>query len=263
MSRCTLLLALTLTACGAPSNSAPDLGSDLAMLAPYAGPLTLPVRTNISWDGAPGEGPLSAAHFTDGRGTVRFDDVTYPAFVYRKIPFDPYTLAAIVATTADGLLVAYAYCQNGGVTALYSETLIQSTTPQDQVATPGSCAFIDSPSDGEVALLRPGALAFGALDDSADVTGARLNVHGGGGTITIDGIDYALKVFTGVDCSKCGGAGWQELHVTLQHDDTLAFAILYLAADKPSTVQLAYGFRFDRPALWPPDQSLTASWTLK
>lgn len=233
------------------------------MLAPYAGPLTLPVRTNLSWDGAPGEGPLQAAHFTDGRGTVRFDGTTYPAVVYRKIAFDPYTLAAIVATTADGLLVAYAYCQNGGVSALYSETLTQSATPQDKVQSAGSCAFVDSPSDGDITFVRPDTLAFGVVEDLADVTSSRLDVHGGAGTIILDSVSYALKVFTGVDCSKCGGAGWQELHVTLEHDGTLAFSILYLAADKPGTVQLAYGFRFDRPALWPPDETITATWALK
>jgi hypothetical protein len=131
------------------------------------------------------------------------------------------------------------------------------------VAMPGSCAFTDTSAGGQIAFLPPVSLAYDPLEDLADVDGTKLKVHGGGGTLNVDGLDYALSVFTGVDCHACGGAGWQELHVTLTRDRSLAFAILYLKADDPSHVQLAYGIRFDQPTLWPPDASYDATWTLR
>lgn len=251
-----------LAACGdSEPNHAP---ADMAMPAPtYAGAISLPTRANIEWTGVAGEGPITALHFTDSVGTITFDGQTVPAVIYQKIPFAPYTLAAIAATTPDGMLIAYAYCQSGGVTALYSETLSQSTTPQDSVAMAGTCTFTDTITNGQIDFTAPTSLGYGPLEDFADVDGAKLAVHGGSGTMAIDGADYVLRVFTGVDCHGCGGAGWQELHVTLTRDQALAFAILYLKADDPTHVQLAYGIRFDVPMLWPPDANYDAGWTLK
>lgn len=266
--RSLVLAFIAAAACGPQAaDGAPDLerGPDLGPTAPYAGPLQLPVRTQIEWVGAAGDGPIEEAHFVDGRGTVKLDGVTLPAVVYKKIPFPgfPYTLAAIAATEAGGILIAYAYCQSTGIGLFYTETLTEQAAPQSPLSSPGSCAFGDSPSDGDARFLQPGALTYGPPIDAATVGGARVKVEGGAGTYTVDGVDYALAVFTHVDCATCGGAGWQELHVTLRKDDLLAFTILYLRADAPSNVLSNYGFRFDRPALWPPDEAIPATWTLK
>jgi hypothetical protein len=257
-------LALALICIAACGDREPAMPADMATPAPtYAGAITLPTRADIDWTGVAGEGPITALRFTDSVGTIGFDGESLPAVIYQKIPFGPYTLAAIAATTDDGLLIAYAYCQNGGVTALYSETLTQSATPQDSVAMAGSCTFADATANGQIDFVHPSTLAYGPLEDLADVEGAKLAVHGGSGTLTIDGVGHALSVFTGVDCHGCGGAGWQELHVTLRHEQSLAFAILYLKADDLTHVQLAYGIRFDVPMLWPADAVYDASWTLK
>jgi hypothetical protein len=264
-----LLVFLGLAACASsPPGGPADAGGEPVDAAqqppPYAGPITLPVRTTIEWSGPPNEGSIEAARFTDGRGTLRFEGVDLPAVVYEKIPFGEYTLASIVATLPDNLLVTYAYCKDGGVTAFYFESLRYTVSVQTPLSSAGSCVFTDEPSSGEASFIRPSApLAYAAPEDAAKVEGARLSLDGGLGTIELEGRRYDLRVFTTVDCAKCGGAGWFELHVTVRRDQELAFAILYLAPDKPAEVQLAHGIRLDVPALWPRDEVLPAAWTLK
>jgi hypothetical protein len=57
--------------------------------------------------------------------------------------------------------------------------------------------------------------------------------------------------------------GGTELHATVRHDDPFAFAIFYLRPEAPTTVQVAYGLRFDTPSQWPPNALVPATWTAK
>jgi hypothetical protein len=242
----------------------PPTPADLAP-PPYAGNVTLPVKTQLEWTGGPSAGVVEEAHFVDGRGTLRVSGVDLPAVVYKKIPFGVYTLGAIVATRANGFVLSYAYCRDGLVRAFYYETPSSGVVAESPLASQGPCTFVDQPSPGPVSFTRPSSIAYGTAPDPAKIDGARIQLDNGHGTITYGGVDWDLTVFATVDCTAalCGGLGWNEVHVALQRGDALALAILYLSPDRPTQVMVGYGFRFDQPAMWPADELLAATWTLK
>ena len=163
-----------------------------------------------------------------------------------------------------GIVVTYAYCQDGVLKSLYLESLQVADTNQPPRPL-GTCSIGATPGPVMAAFAPPSTpLVYAPLADVAEVDAVGLSIHGGSGTVTLDGASYDVAVFTTVDCSRCGGAGWQELHVTLRNEGgVLAFAILYLLADQPTHVGMYYGFRFDTPSLWPADQVFTGTWTLK
>src|SRR5206468_500407 len=116
------LAALLLAGCGgAPMTSAPDAGAP----PPFRGPVAFDFTAELQWaDGVNlAQGPVAAANFSGNAGTVVYHGETLDAAVYRVIPFGQYTLAAIVATRGDNLIVLYAYCQAGGVNNWYYESL--------------------------------------------------------------------------------------------------------------------------------------------
>jgi hypothetical protein len=53
-----------------------------------------------------------------------------------------------------------------------------------------------------------------------------------------------------------------EVHAFLHNGGALSFGIFYLRLSSPNGVEFDYGFRFDPPALDPPQTSFTATWTL-
>ena len=269
MKTALFLALILLGGCDKERGSSSDGGSTDAAsstdgaVAPFAGTFSANMLATVSFDSQLTEPYVQSIHITDGVGTLEFQQQTLPAVVYDVIPFAPYLLASIVATTSDGIVVTYAYCKDGVLSSLFYESL---TVPDaNQHPRPlGTCSIGTTPGTVAAAFLPPAApLAYGALADVADVDAAGLAVHDGRGTMTLDGVDYDVSVFTTVDCAACGGAGWRELHITLTKDALLAFAILYLQADHPERVAMHYGFRFDVPSLWPVDRSFAGTWTLK
>ena len=251
----TVLLA----ACGMPTTAVPTPSGT------FAGAVSVWSRMNIEYNGARGRAKVGGIHLTDSVGTIDYDGESYPAIGYEHIPWGTYNLdlGAIVATTRDGFLVTYAYCEQGSLINVYNETL--TMPPTDESPRPaGTCAFTDGGLAVAAAFVRPDVLEYSALSDVANVDGADLSIHHGMGTVNIDGATFDVRVFTHVDCSTCGGDGWQELHATITHGESvLAFGIFYLQAAWPGFVALEYGFRFDQPALWPPYETFAASWSLK
>ena len=261
-----LLFASLLVACSASSSPddmlAPGPGNDGAVGPSYAGTFTANRLATITFAATTNDATVQSIHITDGVGTLEFEHATWPAVVYEVIPFSPYLLASIVATTSDGIVVTYAYCKDGALQSMYFESLQVPDTVQ--LARPiGTCTLGTTPAAVTAVLTPPGPLVYAPLTDRADVDATDLSIHGGAGTMTLDGTSYDVSVFTTVDCSTCGGAGWQELHITLTKGSTLAFAILYLQADQPTQVRMYYGFRFDMPSLWPADRAFSGAWTLK
>ncbi len=134
-----LLLVVSLAACSShtehgdlaePADGGADLSdiSDLAIISTdmahggsvLRSPLAAGQHRHHAWDAAPGETPVTRLRFTGGRGTITFDGTALPAVAYQKIVFGAFTLAAIAATSDDGVLIAYVYCQNDTVNAIYA-----------------------------------------------------------------------------------------------------------------------------------------------
>jgi hypothetical protein len=64
------------------------------------------------------------------------------------------------------------------------------------------------------------------------------------GHATVAGTTYELYPFAKVDCAKCGGDGWQELHTLLWSaaEPKLGIALLYLFPPAAARdIQMSYG----------------------
>jgi hypothetical protein len=75
------------------------------------------------------------------------------------------------------------------------------------------------------------------------ITGSQLSYDGvNPGSVTLAGKPYSLYPYNVVDCSTCSATGWQELHSIMWNpeDSSACLGILYLQANAPKSIQLAY-----------------------
>jgi hypothetical protein len=241
-----------------------DLSPDADNLGPHwMGNLGLPFDGELRWaDGPMATGPVSAANFSGGVGTIVYHGQTVDAAIYREIPFAPYDLAAIVASTASNIIVLYAYCQNGAVANWYYESLDEPVTVQF-VSTGGFCTLMHTPTQAE--------MIFDVFNNppndlqhimNATVTGTNVMIDQGTGTATISGKNFQVTPFDWVDCSACPGGPWWEIHSLLRSGPQVSFGIFYLIGGDTANVDFEYGFRFDVPGNSPGPGKIPATWVI-
>ncbi len=208
------------------------------------------------------QGPVSAANFAGSVGTIVYHGQTVDAAIYREIPFAPYDLAAIVATTASNVIVLYAYCQNGAINNWYYESLDEPVTVQ-LVNTGGFCTLTRTPTVADMVFdVWNGPPTDLQHITNATVTGADVMIDNGTGSATLAGQKYDVTAFDWVDCSSCPGGPWWELHSLLRNGPQLSFGIFYLIGSDTAGVSFEYGFRFDVPGNSPPMARLPATWVV-
>ncbi len=249
---------------GLGDGSLNDAGPDADNLGPHwMGPLNLPFDGELRWaDGPMAKGPVSAANFSGGVGTIVYHGQTVDAAIYREIPFAPYDLAAIVASTASNIIVLYAYCQNGAVANWYYESLDEPVTVQF-VNSGGFCTLMRTPTQADMIF----DVWNGPPNDlqhimNATVTGANVTIDNGVGSATILGKSYDVTAFDWVDCSACTGGPWWEIHSLLRSGPQVSFGIFYLIGSDTASVDFEYGFRFDVPGNSPGPSKLPATWVV-
>jgi hypothetical protein len=178
------------------------------------------------------------------------------------IPFGQWTLAAVVATAADDVLVFYGYCQGGTVAGgWYYESLVDAVTPQS----PGSpsvdtCMLTMMPTTADPSFVPFAGVPAGFQPIMrATVAGPKLQIQHGLGSAVFGADTWSVTAFAFVDCSQCGGGGWYEVHSLLERPPSVAFGIFYLLIPMPGQVGFDYGITFDPPGLLPANTAFPAT----
>ncbi len=254
-------LALTLVACTDPTSPALDASADLGDGSPVdsSAPARFSVAathgslagvdTRVAISGS-GTSAIGAIDVSDGVGTLTLDASSSsprpgaPAFVMtHELLVDD--LFQTIVVSPDRLTVLWFYCSGGELQYVYFED--SRGGPMTIEPASGSCTWVPGP--WPVSIDVP-AFSFAAPPPPPGVhvvatDPALLEDDGGSpGHVTIGSRSLALYPFDVVDCSACGGGGWQELHVLLWDDASasLGFAILYLFPPASGrAMQMSYG----------------------
>ena len=176
-------------------------------------------------------------------GTVELQGTNVGALVYLRIPWSSYSLVLYqaLAVQAHAWTVFWFYCRGSALTEVYWETTANSTVRNEPMS--GTCtstsAFNAHVSWPALSMALPTPIpGFRAHGPVLEI------VSGSAGSASIQGRTWTVYPFAIVDCSSiCGSPGWYELHSLLSDARTgdAAYAIVYLYADLPTRVQIAYG----------------------
>ena len=218
----------------------------------------------------------------EGRGSIRVENVSVldnvgpveidgavPVVAYEKTawPEFGYTLYHVLAPEADDLNVMYFYCGYASTTSFDYIWHESFGVIMDYEAASGSCSSTDAPTTAEVTLNSiEGRPAPSDLVRGFTVSGADVTIGDAGGSIRLDGTDYAAYPFERVDCTTDCSAdpadGWWELHMLLLDEASgePCFGILYLMVSDTGSVLFEYGFCL-RGLYDLPQATLTAAWT--
>ncbi len=198
-----------------------------------------------------GTGELGAISLTHGVGTIMMGGKTAAAFVYTHTPVptgtgDAGTFATevdyqVIGVTADSVINVWVTCAQGQLAYVYYESTTGPDSTMEQAAT-GTCD-IAMKSTAENVMLPAFAFPPPKLLPGYTITGAQLSYDGvNPGSVTLAGKPYALYPYNVVDCAACSTTGWQELHSMMWNpeDASVCEGILYLQANDPKKIQLAY-----------------------
>jgi hypothetical protein len=198
----------------------------------------------VAGRGSSGIGAISLAA---GVGALEVEGKTLTAVAYADAtdwPSKGDLLVQLLATDGAALDLAWLYCSGGQVTEVYYEGT-DGVVLGDEPAT-GSCSR-DSVSAPGVARLPPLDFAFPKLDAAFQIHGDDLDYDGvNPGTIHFQRDTETLLPFAHVDCSHCGGSGWQEMHALWwkQQSGQLGVGIFYFF---PSAKDVSIGYPIDLP----------------
>jgi hypothetical protein len=190
------------------------------------GQLALPFSLDADGEG---NGPIGSIAVTDDTGTIEIDGASLPFVAYERQPFSPYVLYQGLAVASDRIYALWLYCLEGQLAYVYFEGT--DGTPIDYVTVAGSCNGTETASTADVALPAIDMQLPPLLDGYA-IDGPNVHLASGQpGTIDFGGGDpLTILAFDEVDCSRCGAAGWREVHTLLWDPMALriCFAIIYL-----------------------------------
>jgi hypothetical protein len=262
-----------LTACSPAPTAPTDAGGDALMVdaapevdaaaAQWVHTLEVPFHGTLDGETA---SEIQRVLLEDNLGTMTVSSGERNAFAPQTVDWTAqtgYRLVHLYSTDVDDLSVAFVYCQDDEVVAIWYESL---TTRLFQVDQAGShpCTVTDGAHD-IVVEQRP----FERLPEGlTTVTGVVIEgetvqlAADGTGTMTIGGLTWTLVPFGWVDCvaSLCGAPGWYEVHALLRGESgETGFVILYLMRDDIENVRTGYGLRFDVLGTLP-NVTLPAPW---
>ncbi len=208
------------------------------------------VDQDVSMKGK-GAGDLGAISLTHGVGTIVFAGQSTPAFVYTHTPVptgmgDGGAFASevdyeVVGVTHDRIVSVWVTCAQGRLAYVYYESTDGPHSTMEQAAT-GTCD-IAMKSTSEDVTLPAFDFAPPKLLPGYTITGAQISYDGTNpGRVTLGDKPYALYPYNVVDCAACSSTGWQELHSIMWNpeDASACLGILYLQANTPASIQLAY-----------------------
>jgi hypothetical protein len=240
---------------GGGSGGAAPIGP--IVVGPTDATVTLPFAATVNGEADATIGEIS---IRANVGSIEVNGEALPALAYEEQPFGQYTLYQTLVVAPDRLYVVWLYCEADQLTYVYFEGT--DGLSLDYEVASGSCAAI---SEETVT-----SASFPALDMAVPellpgyvIDGPSIQLDGASpGTIDFGGGPLHLLVFEYVDCTDCGGAGWEELHA-LMWDEALArlcFAVIYLF-EPGEPLQVAYSMTV--PDLSDPagNTSLEATWT--
>ncbi|HUL79069.1 MAG TPA: hypothetical protein VL691_17515 [Vicinamibacteria bacterium] len=201
----------------------------------------------------------------DNLGSLTLGSETLPAIAPTTVPSasPSSSVVEIVATSERELAVVYLECDGGQAIGGRVESLAAGVT-SFQIIDGASCAILSQEHEVRGAGLRPFLSPPDGFTPSrrATVTGTTsppgvvLGPDGTGHISVKETIpelsgfqDWQMTAFGFLDCPTCGSGGWSEVHVLLTRPDgAVGIATLYLRRDRPDIVQMALGYRLDRPA---------------
>jgi hypothetical protein len=209
--------------------------------------VTLPFDLSVSGSGSWRVGSVALEH---GWGPVQLGEAV-PALAYMRTRWEEFniTLYHVLAPETDDLDVLYLYCgldAPESLDVIWSESYTASMANEDAS---GSCLEFLTVTTIDVELMDLRSLPSPSeLVAGFSVSGPEVGIGDAGGSITLEGRNYAAYPFETVDCTTICTAdpadGWWELHMVLDEagEADRCFGILYILLAELDRVQFAYGF---------------------
>ena len=214
-----------------------------------------------------GTGRAGAVTIQDNSGSIILSSRSFRVFAYEWQSVSGYSIIRAVGIRDDGADVATLclYCSSSGELEQIAHGSYSYTWRSEKAT--GTCSFAQEIFGNNVKL--PAITSLPAMFDNFGFTisgnqpALPITLTKNNGKVWVPGLsNLTMTPFAMVDCSKCAGGPWYELHSIFDQRPNLAmFGIMYLFPPRPayqSNIQLTYTLDF--PKLDTPGGAYNASW---
>lgn len=234
------------------------MGLSHAQIAPETNNYMLVKNLDGMASGA-GSGVVASVSLQHNAGYIQLGGRNFYVLTYTpQRNFGGYDLMDGLAIRDDGADIAlfYLYCQGGQLKYVFHESYFIDAA---SVGASGTCS--DAQTDYSSRAFFPAITALPpGIDVGFSIMGSDLSLTGSKGQVRgSDGITRTFTTMAKVDCSKCPGGPWYEVHGIMdERPNDACFGILYLFPSNYNSVRLSYSLCM--PELKSIDKVFSASW---
>jgi hypothetical protein len=222
-------------------------------------------RSDFAGAGTKSVGAVTIEYNT---GNITLSGRSFSVFGYEWQVSGEYHIIRAVGIRDDGADVASLclYCSSSGMLEhIYHGSYSSAWTSE---SASGTCSFAKTTNQNYIKLPAITALPAKFNNFGFHINGNQpalpIALNENSGKIWVPGLsNLTLTPFTMVDCTKCAGGPWYELHSILDQRPGLAmFGILYLYPPRVATQSnIELSFTLDFPNLDTPTSAYNASWS--